>query len=99
MGWGKRPGSGYSERLVQAGIRLNSLMVRGTYLFYEDQGAPCGGDSGGPLVMPGLDGSLVLVGVASATHGNLCATGGGLAGYTNIAAVRRFIEENVPDLP
>ncbi len=99
MGWGKRPGSDFSDRLVIAPMRLRKLGVRGTQLFYEDRGAPCGGDSGGPLVIEGLDRKPVLVGVASVTDGNLCATGGGIAVYTNIAAVRRFIQDSVPDLP
>ena len=99
MGWGKRPGSGHSDRLVLAPINLHRLGTSGTQLMYEDRGAPCGGDSGGPLVIEGLDRKPVLLGVASVTDGNLCATGGGIAVYTNIAAVRRFIEEHVPDLP
>ncbi|UCG72249.1 MAG: trypsin-like serine protease [Chromatiales bacterium] len=99
LGWGKRPGSHFSDRLVLAPINLHRLGVRGTQLMYEDRGAPCGGDSGGPLVVEGLDRKRVLVGVASVTDGNLCSTGGGIAVYTDIAAVRRFIEENVPDLP
>lgn len=99
LGWGKRPGSNFSDRLVLAPINLHKLGMRGTQLIYADRGAPCGGDSGGPLIIEGLDRKPVLVGVASVTDGNLCATGGGFAVYTNIAAVRRFIEDNVPDLP
>ncbi|MDJ0927159.1 MAG: trypsin-like serine protease [Gammaproteobacteria bacterium] len=99
MGWGKRPDSDFSDRLVRAGVQLGNLGMRGTYLIYESQGAPCGGDSGGPLVLEGLDRKPVLVGVASATDGNLCSTGGGAAAYTNVAAVRQFIEKHVPDLP
>jgi secreted trypsin-like serine protease len=41
----------------------------------------------------------VLLGVASVTDGNLCATGGGFAVYTSVAAVRDFISAKVPDLP
>jgi secreted trypsin-like serine protease len=99
MGWGKRPGSDFSERLVLATIQLRDLGIHGTQLIYTDRGGPCGGDSGGPLVVRGLDREPVLVGVASVTDGNLCATGGGVAAYTSIAAVRGFIEDNVPDLP
>ncbi len=99
MGWGKRPGSDFSDRLVRAPIKLARLLIRGTYLYYDDRGGPCGGDSGGPLVMAGLDGKPVLVGVASTTDGNLCATGGGIAGYTNLVAVMNFVEEHVSDLP
>lgn len=99
MGWGKRPGTDFSESLVRADIRFQFIAFRGTYIFYEDQGGPCGGDSGGPLVIKGLDGDPVLVGIASTTDGNLCAKGGGIAAYTNIAAVRKWIIANVPDLP
>lgn len=98
MGWGKRPGSDYSDRLVRASIYLRDLGMQGTQLVYRDRGGPCGGDSGGPLVVEGVDGEAVLLGVASVTDGNLCASGGGIAAYSNIAALRDFIEENVPDL-
>lgn len=97
LGWGQRPDSGPSMRLVRAAIHLHELAVRGTYLFYRDRGGPCGGDSGGPLLVEGLDGRPVLVGVASTTGGNLCSSGGGLAAYTNIAAVRRFIAETMAE--
>ena len=99
LGWGKRPGTDFSDLLVKADIRLRWLGWRGTGLLYDDQGGPCGGDSGGPMLVRGLDGRPVLVGVASTTAGNLCAKGGGIAIYTNIVAVRRFIEDNVKDLP
>ncbi len=99
MGWGKRPDSGFSDRLVLASIRLRELGTSGTQLVYRDRGGPCGGDSGGPLVVAGLDGQSVLLGVASVTDGNLCATGGGFAVYTSVAAVRDFISAKVPDLP
>jgi hypothetical protein len=33
------------------------------------------------------------------TAGNLCAKGGGIAGYTNVGQLRAFIRDNVPDLP
>lgn len=99
MGWGKRPGSGYSDRLVRASVYLRGLGMQGTQLIYQARGGPCGGDSGGPLVVTGIDGNAVLLGVASVTDGNLCAAGGGIAAYSNIAAVRAFIEDNVPDLP
>lgn len=99
MGWGKRPDSGYSDRLVLASMKLRELGSSGSQLVYRDRGGPCGGDSGGPLVIAGLDGKSVLLGVASVTDGNLCATGGGFAAYTNVAAVRDFIVATVPDLP
>jgi secreted trypsin-like serine protease len=98
MGWGKRPGSDFSDRLVRAAIYLRDLGMHGTQLVYRDRGGPCGGDSGGPLIVEGVDGGAVLLGIASVTAGNLCSTGGGIAAYTNIAAVRSFIDDNVPDL-
>lgn len=97
LGWGQRPDSGPSMRLVRAAVRLHGLSIHGSYLFYRDRAGPCGGDSGGPLLVEGLDGRPVLVGVASTTGGNLCSTGGGLAAYTNIAAVRRFIAETMAE--
>ena len=99
LGWGKTPGQDFSDRLVRAEIYLKNLAFYGTDLVYEDAAGPCGGDSGGPLVVRGLDELPVLVGIASTTGGNLCAQGGGLAAYTNVDALRDFIETRVADLP
>jgi secreted trypsin-like serine protease len=99
LGWGKRPGTGHSDRLVRAEIRLVALFLNGTDIVYGDKPGPCGGDSGGPMVMRGLERTPVLVGIASTTDGNLCEKGGGLASYTNVSVLRDFIRQNVPDLP
>jgi hypothetical protein len=41
----------------------------------------------------------VLAGIASRVVGDLCAQGGGVGIYVNVAEVRDFIEANVKDLP
>ena len=99
LGWGKLPGGAeHSDQLVQAPVHLRDLGANGTHLLYRDRSGPCGGDSGGPLVVEGVGGQAVLVGIASVTDGNLCKKGGGIALYTNIAAVRGFVREHVPAL-
>jgi secreted trypsin-like serine protease len=101
IGWGGTPGvEGWPDIVRRADVRFDRLGIAGTHIFYDSAtGGPCGGDSGGPLVVTGYDGGPVLVGVASITDGNLCAKGGGIAGYTNVAALADFIRDNVPDLP
>ena len=92
-GWGKpaykKPPA---ERLVEGEALLERLGKQGTQYIYDDPNTgPCGYDSGGPMVMKTLDGRRVLVGVASATDGNLCARGGGVAIFTNLSVVQDFI--------
>lgn len=101
LGWGATVnGVQWPDILLRATIHLSSLGVIGTHLYYDSpEGGPCGGDSGGPLLVTGYDGQPVLVGVASVTSGNLCATGGGIAGYTDVSVLLDFIREHVPDLP
>ncbi len=101
LGWGgTMHGSGWPDLVQRASFRFTDIGIRGTHLAYTTQrGGPCGGDSGGPLVVTGADGQLVLVGVASITGGDLCATGGGFAGYTDVSQMSDFLREHVPDLP
>jgi len=44
------------------------------------------------MVMHTPDDRRLLVGVASATDGNICAQGGGVAVYTNLALIQNFID-------
>jgi secreted trypsin-like serine protease len=96
-GWGKpaykQPAA---ERLVEGKATLMGLVLRGSQYIYDDPvTGPCGFDSGGPMTMRTLDGRILLVGVASATDGNLCAKGGGIAVYTSLATVADFLESHV----
>lgn len=101
VGWGKRsPSLPFSERLVVSDVELRSLSRNGTrFAYFDPVSGPCGGDSGGPLLLSRLDGAWVLAGIASRVGGDLCAQGGGVGIYVDIAAVRSFIEEHVEDLP
>lgn len=99
LGWGSTSESVKRPDLVrEARIRLAEVGIVGTHIAIRaPDGGPCGGDSGGPLLMTAADGQAVLLGVASITDGNLCKTGGGLAGYTNVAELLDFIRTNVPN--
>ena len=44
------------------------------------------------MVMHTQNERRLLVGVASATNGNICAQGGGVAVYTNLALIENFID-------
>ena len=93
-GWGfpasKRP---TSRRLVEGWARLEQLRIQGSQYIYDDPSTgPCGYDSGGPMVMHTQNERRLLVGVASATNGNICAQGGGVAVYTNLALIENFID-------
>jgi secreted trypsin-like serine protease len=99
-GWGfpahKRP---TSKRLVEGWARLEHLQKQGSQYMYDDPSTgPCGYDSGGPMLMHTLDNRRLLVGVASATSGNICAQGGGVAIYTNLSKVRRFIDQTMQEV-
>jgi secreted trypsin-like serine protease len=100
-GWGKpaykKPPA---ERLVEGQARLERLGKRGSQYIYDDPNTgPCGLDSGGPMIMQTLDNRRVLVGVASATDGDLCARGGGVAIYTNLSVVYEFIDRKMRQFP
>ncbi len=101
LGWGATvTGNRRPDLVHRADIRFTDLRIVGTHIAYDTPtGGPCGGDSGGPLLVTGYDGRPVLVGVASITDGNLCAAGGGIAGYTHVATMLDFIRAHVPDLP
>jgi secreted trypsin-like serine protease len=99
-GWGKIEGGKKAVKRLRVGeVRLNKLALRGTNIIYDYKGGgPCGLDSGGPMLMRTIDGRRFLIGVASATAGSLCKTNGGVAFYTNIAAVRPFILQHVESI-
>ncbi len=101
LGWGSTSnGEGRPDVLRRTTVELGELQLAGTYLAYNSpRGGPCDGDSGSPLLVTGHDGQPVLVGVASVTDGNLCAAGGGRAGYTYVPVLLEFIREHVRDLP
>jgi secreted trypsin-like serine protease len=94
LGWGK-PASRTPavDRIQKAETELLGLRTRGSqYMYTDPQTGPCGYDSGGPMLMVNQFGQHVVVGVASATDGNLCARGGGTAIYTRLDTVRDFID-------
>lgn len=101
LGWGSTmTGVARPDVLLRTDVQFTALRIVGTHIaFVAPRGGPCSGDSGGPLLIRGYDGEAILVGVASITGGNLCATGGGLAGYTDVSVMADFIREHVPDLP
>jgi trypsin len=101
VGWGKRsPALPFSDRLIVSDVELRSLTRDKTrFAYFDPVSGPCGGDSGGPLLLTRPDGRRVLAGIASRVVGDLCAQGGGVGIYVNVAEVRDFIEANVKDLP
>lgn len=101
VGWGKIGTAKEASRgLAEGPARLDGLIKRGSQYIYDDPyTGPCGFDSGGPMIMVTVDGQRVVTGVASATDGNLCAKGGGIAVYTNLATVRAFIDTQLARFP
>jgi trypsin len=100
VGWGfpakNRP---VSKRLVEGWARLERLQFQGSRYIYDDPGTgPCGYDSGGPMIMRTPDDRRLIVGVASATGGNICAQGGGVAVYTDLSKVQGFIEQTIQQM-
>ena len=100
-GYGRTTSAGgYSDVLMQRGVVMYGLNLQNTWIVYFNLSTgPCAGDSGGPLIVQVSGVGPVLMGVADVTQGDLCVTGGGTAGYTNIAQMLPFINTtNVPDL-
>jgi secreted trypsin-like serine protease len=96
LGWGKTESSAQPvDRLRVARIYLEEYSRAGTRYTYRYTAGPCARDSGSPMLMRTLDGRALVVGIATATDGNLCASGGGRAVYTSLYPVRDFIFEQV----
>ena len=97
FGWGRTEAARTPvERVHKGTVKLEQLAVGGTQIGYRYYGGgPCGRDSGSPMLLQAPDGGLRVIGLASATDGDLCNKGGGAAVYTNIAAVLDFIERFV----
>lgn len=93
-GWGKRsPRLGHSERFIVSDVELRGLRLQdGRIIYFDPVSGPCGGDSGGPLLLERADGTRVLAGVASRVAGDLCAQGGGVGIYMNVAEMRGFLD-------
>jgi secreted trypsin-like serine protease len=100
-GWGSRPPRGtMSDELMRADIRLDSLVrARDKFQYNDPKAGPCVSDSGGPMTVRNDAGEKILVGIASATDGNLCPKGGGIAVYADVGAAADFIASYVRDLP
>ncbi len=101
FGWGSRPfGRPPSDQLYAARTSISAPVLRGSQIYRNDPDTgPCGSDSGGPLVMQTAAGENLLVAVVSATQGDLCASVGGVAIYTNLAVVSDFITEMLQRFP
>ncbi|MBT8422157.1 MAG: serine protease [Gammaproteobacteria bacterium] len=92
VGWGKTERSKQPvDRLHEAVIRLTELTTVGTRYAYVYRSGPCSRDSGNAMLLQTIAGDWLVVGIANATGGNLCATDGGLAVYTSIAPLSSFI--------
>ncbi len=90
IGWGKTEYSREPvDRLHEADVRLQNFSRAGSRYVYTHTAGPCGRDSGSPMQMRTLDGRWLIIGIASATDGNLCAQGGGRAVYTSIGGARQ----------
>jgi len=98
LGWGKTERSAEPvDRLRRADIRLEEFARRGSRYAFTYTATPCGRDSGAPMLMRTIDGRWLVVGIANATDGNLCARGGGTAVYTSLGEVADFIAATIRD--
>jgi len=97
VGWGLTRRSRVPvERLLVEQTTLGELGRRGSQYIYRDpQTGPCALDSGGPMLQKNPGGLYVVTGIASATDGNLCAKGGGVAIYTNVSMALDFINAQI----
>lgn len=96
LGWGVTEDSATPvDRLREAAIRLNGYARAGTRYAYDFSAAPCGRDSGSPMLLQTIDGRWLVVGIANATSGNLCANGGGVAIYTSLAPLSAFVRDKL----
>jgi len=92
IGWGKTEQSNVTvDRLREAVVRLESFAQAGTRYAYEYSTGPCARDSGNPMLLQTIKGDWLVVGIANATDGNLCASNGGLAVYTSVEPLIDFV--------
>jgi trypsin len=100
-GWGVSSGTATpADRLLVGQATLDQLGRRGSQYIYKDpQNGPCALDSGGPMLQKIPVGLFVVTGVASATDGNLCVKGGGVAIYTNVSLALDFINAQIERFP
>lgn len=92
LGWGKTATSAAPvDRLREAAVYLEELRRTGSRFSFRYTSGPCARDSGSPLLRQTLDGRWLVVGLASATEGNLCSTGGGRAYYSHLGRAQDFI--------
>jgi len=95
-GWGVTEDSATPvDRVREAVIRLEKYARVGSRYAYDYNAGPCGRDSGSPMLIQTIAGEWLVVGIANATSGNLCASGGGMAVYTSLAAVADFVRRRV----
>ena len=100
-GWGVSSGTATPvDRLLVGQATLDQLGRRGSQYVYKDpQNGPCALDSGGPMLKKIPVGLFVVTGIASATDGNLCGKGGGVAIYTNVSMALDFINAQIERFP